>query len=75
MKLKTELIEGRHFGKPKDYVHYKAVTDVEHDALAAHALMQAMEEKAAEYSLAALALMIGPIKKRADELMREWTGQ
>ena len=76
MKLRTHLSDSTGKVIPASGWTTKSLSDdLNHDAMAAHALMQAMEEKAAEYSLSALALMIGPIKKRADELMREWTNQ
>jgi hypothetical protein len=68
MKLRTELLHTWHLGKPKDYVHYKVVTDIEHDALAAHALLQAIAEQIGSDER-------GPLLDRADELMREWMGK
>lgn len=49
---------------------------VEHDALAAHALLQALEEWGEkEYGEAVDKLCVRWIRLRADELMREWTNQ
>jgi hypothetical protein len=38
---------------------------INHDALAAHALLQAVDEWT----------MASAVKRRADQLMREWTGE
>ena len=74
MKLRTELLHTWHLGKPKDYVHYKVVTDVEHDALAAHALLQAIDD-ADDRWFVTQKDHTDWIKKKADKLMREWTNQ
>jgi hypothetical protein len=59
MKLRTTIEKVQADG-------YEALRhDLEHDALAAHALLQAIDEWT----------MAPAIKRRADELMREWTGE
>lgn len=60
MKLKTLLREDSAQGRA--YADYIDGSEVDHDAIAAHALMRALRE------------CVGPssIERRADELMREW---
>lgn len=63
MKLRTTLIDA-------DVGKYAAgeEQDADHDALAAHALLQSMEELQPN-------ILCDAIQQRADELMREWTNQ
>lgn len=62
MKLRTEMV---HFGELA--VSVGDQLDAQHDALAAHALLQAMEELQPN-------ILCDAIQQRADELMREWIG-
>lgn len=64
MKLMTELVTNVMFGNIVSPAGTEG--DVEHDALAAHALLQAMEELQPN-------ILCDAIQRRADELMREWT--
>lgn len=69
MKLRTELLE---IGGQMRIATFYGCGDsgspreaISHDALAAHALLQAMEELQPN-------ILCDAIQQRADELMREW---
>ena len=67
MKLRTEIVDGVCCISPSSVDGFD---ELRHDALAAHALLQAM----------GFAYNTDPdtvcwIEQRADELMREWTGE
>jgi hypothetical protein len=71
MELKTEIRDGWLYAdgycvRPA-VVSFHESMSLEHDALAAHALMQAMAD------CPSLSLECKAITDRADELMREWT--
>ena len=72
MKLRTDLIANVMLGNKG--VPAGTDGDVEHDALAAHALMQAIEVAEARWFVTQKD-HTDWIKKKADELMREWTNQ
>lgn len=81
MKLRTELLMNNGYGKATVLVpeHYDAPMNVllplmEHDAMAAHALMQAMDEFDHE-GWSDSANPIEWARERADEILREWTKQ
>lgn len=63
MKLKSEAKMTDSKLYPHVYIS-GSLRDVEHDAAAAHALMQAMQEWTSRQALW--------IESRADELMRQW---
>lgn len=65
MRLKTEMFDA---GNGRRFPNYQDGEDVDHDAAAAHALMQAIAEYESDY------LVWRPcnILNRADEIMREW---
>lgn len=76
MKLMTEIS-----GNDDDVVLvYNGDIDVsgedqaEHDAAAAHALMQAMEEIAGANDYVFVSNALAAIKRRADEILAGWTG-
>lgn len=94
MKLRTEIVDGTL--QDQSDVRVSQWDNLEHDALAAHALLQAIEEEpefpgqmpdemwealrndrdALTFAFVASARATkSEIKKRADELMREWTGK
>lgn len=72
MKLRTEIriyAGGEHYAGVKRGDNSNAIN---HDALAAHALLHAMEENDMDgwdYNANVVAI----VRERADELMREWT--
>ena len=73
MKLKTTMIDaadGTRFAESRDGA------DIDHDAAAAHALMQAMDEASKYLSTpdgyASAVDSIAAIRQRASELMRSW---
>jgi hypothetical protein len=68
MKLRTEILNGR-MAFPRGWLDH-----MKHDALAAHALLQAMED-AKDRWFVTQKDHTDWIKKKADELMREWTGE
>lgn len=70
MKLRTEIyarIDGMRVYSP--HVCAERIADLEHDALAAHALMRARDDHDASFDAATNE--VASIKRRADELMRE----
>lgn len=66
MKLRTELVDGVCCISPSSVDGFD---ELRHDALAAHALLQAMDE----YRDGGECWDFLWIQLRADELMREWT--
>lgn len=66
MKLRTELIFGKHYDA-NAFIN-GSDDEIARDAIAAHALMQAMEELQPN-------ILCDAIQQRADELMREWTSK
>ena len=79
MKLRTQIHDGRLVGDDGDIDHqniewYQA-EHVSHDAMAAHALMQAIESVHKDYPRVSASIGMPLVQRRADELMREWTKQ
>jgi hypothetical protein len=77
MKLLTEMQDGcvhaNGYCVDEDAVELRQAEKLVHDAAAAHALMQAMEEIEGTYADCAPASDIRQfLRERADELMREW---
>ena len=72
MKLRTDLIANVMLGNK--VFPTGTDEDIEHDALAAHALLQAIEDAEDRWFVTQKDHTYW-IKKKADELMREWTNQ
>jgi len=77
-RLKTEVVDGKLYYDPYD--GSGALEQAEHDALYAHALVQALSECRdpdgdRAYTETSVAANAAWILKRADELMREWSSK
>jgi hypothetical protein len=74
MKLRTEVVSA--YGRKMVTLGHSIgpYSAREYDALAAHALMQAIDEAFSEWETYGAPTQRS-IEHRADELMREWTGE
>ena len=68
VRLRTEVVQGcvhaRGYCIDEDHPEVEQVEDLEHDALYAHALLQAMKRRSS--------LVLEFYIREADKLMREW---
>lgn len=75
MKLRTEIVDGTVQDQSDDRA--TQWRNLEHDAMAAHALLQAMDEvgEVVNDYYVFPSNGITRVRERADEILKEWTGE